>query len=887
MAKGCQAKQSKRFSAPPTWVLLLSASLLCGPEWLGAEKPPQYEADIHPLLARYCLSCHSNENATADDLSLESLAAILRGGSGGPAVDPHSADSSLILQRLLDGSMPPGDDAKPTQQEIGIVRAWIEAGAPSAQASQPEPVEAKSPVSQEDRSFWAFRRLETPTLPQVDRRDRLRTPIDAFILGKLEDEGLDFSPDADPATLVRRLHLDLLGLPPAPEQVAAFVRNPSETSYRQLVDDLLASPHFGERWGRHWLDAAGFVDTIGGDVDAPRIKLGEGKWRYRDYVVNAFNQDKPYDRFLLEQLAGDELVEWRSAPRFTPEMLDLLVATTFLRAAADDTDEGVLNTLDIRYGVLQRTLETFTSNVLALTVACAQCHDHKYDPIPQQDYYRLTAIFTPAWNPHSWLQPKDRRLADVAPVEKAGIDEKNEKIETAAAPLLRKLRSLYSPYEERLLEKRLQQLPETLRQDVKDALQVPAQLRTPVEKYLVEKLEPLVGVSRDEVSPHLSETERTRAQGLQEQLAEIETERASYGYLQAVYDVGPPPTTHLLRRGNYLTPGPEVTPGFLSVLAEEKGSLAIQDWSLRKETSGRRLALGQWLTRPDSRVSALVARVIVNRMWQYLFGEGIVATSDNFGRNGARPTHPQLLEWLAGELIAGGWRLKPVLRLMLNSTVYRQASHRTGETGDIRPERVDPGNRLLWRMRLRRLEAEAIRDSILAISGKLNPAMGGPSILVKARPDGVVLVSEPDLAQPGDRFRRSIYLLTRRNYNLSFMTVFDHPVMSTNCTRRDDSAVVLQSLSLLNNEFVLDNAQHFADQLLAAGGETVTMIRQAFQAALARPPNPQEEVWSQQLLADEVRRSLERNVAPPEAQRRAMASLCQMLFNTNEFLHVE
>ncbi len=884
MAKGCKANQFN--SAFPTWGLVLFVSLFCGQRLVRAEQPPEYEADVRPLLAEYCLTCHATENPTAS-LSLESLSAILGGGNSGPAVDPHSAESSLLLQRLVDGSMPPGNTPKPTQEEIGIVRAWIEAGAPSAEARQPEPLEAKNAVSEEDRSFWAFRKLDAAAVPRVRQIERLRTPIDAFILNRLEKKGLDFSPDADPATLVRRLHLDLLGLPPQPKEVAAFVHHPSEQSYRKLVDRLLASPHFGERWGRHWLDAAGFVDTVGGDVDAPRIKLGEGKWRYRDYVVDSFNQDKPYDRFLLEQLAGDELMEWRSAPRFTPEMLELLVATTFLRAAADDTDEDVLNTLDIRYGVLQCTLDTFTSNVLALTVACAQCHDHKYDPIPQKDYYRLAAIFTPAWNPHSWLQPGDRQLADVAPVQRRQIDQSNEKIDTAAAPIKRKLRALYSPYEEQLLEERLQTLPETIREDVKDALQIPGRLRTPVEKYLVEKLEPLVGVSRDEINPYFTEMEYSRAKRLEEQLAEIEAERDSYGYLQAVYDVGPPPATHLLRRGNYLTPGPEVTPGFLTVLDEEEGSTGIEDWAPQKKTSGRRLALGHWLTQPNSRVSALVARVIVNRMWQYLFGEGIVATSDNFGRNGASPTHPQLLEWLARELIGGGWHLKPVLRLMLNSTVYRQTSHRRDGIGGIQPETVDPGNQLLWRMRLRRLEAEAIRDSILAISGKLNLAMSGPSILVRARPDGVVLVSKPDLAQPGDRFRRSVYLLTRRNYNLSFLTVFDHPIMSTNCTRRDDSAVVLQSLSLLNNEFVLDNAQHFAHRLLAAGGEQVTVIQRAFAAALARPPTPQEEVWSQELLDDEVSRSLDRNLPPAEAERQAVASLCQMLFNTNEFLHVE
>ena len=870
----------------PKWFPLVLVGLIWPQALLEAEQPRQFEMDIRPLLSQYCLSCHTANNSTAS-LSLETISSILRGGDSGPAIQPHSAESSLLWQRLADGSMPPGNTAKPTEEEIEIVRAWIDAGAPSVQGREPGTQEEAVAVSDEDRRFWAFRTLQPTDVPKVQQIDRMRTAIDAFVLGRLEEKGLSFSPDADPATLVRRLYLDLLGLPPEPEEVAEFVHDPSEEAYQTLVDGLLASPHFGERWGRHWLDAAGFVDTIGGDVDAPRIKLGEGKWRYRDYVVNSFNQDKPYDRFLLEQLAGDELVDWRSAPRLTLEMRELLVATTFLRSAADDTDESVLNTLDIRYGVLQRTVDIFTTNVLALTVACAQCHDHKYDPLPQKDYYRLTAIFTPALNPHSWLQPKDRQLADVAPIEKKQIDENNERIDTAAAPIKRKLRGLYSPYEEELLDQRLTDVPEALRKDVKDALRIPARLRTPVEKYLVDKLEPLVGVSRGEVKPKLTQTERSQVEDLEKQLAGIEADRSSYGRLQTVYDVGPPPATHLLRRGDYLTPGPEVEPGFLTILDEAGKSPAIKDWAPPKKTSGRRLALARWLTQPDSQVSALVARVIVNRIWQHLFGEGIVATSDNFGRNGLRPTHPKLLEWLAGELIAGNWRLKPVLRLMLTSTVYRQASHRSEGIGDMDPAAVDPGNSLLWRMRLRRLEAEAIRDSILFISGKLNLNMGGPSILVKARPDGVVLISEPDLARPEDRSRRSIYLLTRRNYNLSFMTIFDHPIMSTNCTRRDTSTVVLQSLSLLNNEFVLDHARRFAERLLATGGQRLELIRWAFQSALSRPPTPREEAWTGKLIEDEVRRSLAQNLSVPEAESRAMASLCQMLFNTNEFLHVE
>ncbi len=895
------------------WVLTMVFFLVssAGLASTQSESTLQFERDVLPILKQSCFQCHGQQ-VTMAGLDLRTPSSILRGGASGPAVVEHSAETSFLFQRISEGSMPPSKEKKLSPEQIEVIGLWIDAGVPTLESYEPMKVEKASVVTEEDRQFWAFRQASTVEVPPVRALERVRTPIDAFILAKLETEGLGFSEDATRGTLIRRTYFDLIGLPPSPEEVETFQSNSSPDAYEDLIDQLLASPHFGERWGRHWLDEAGHSDVWGGDNDFGTVKFSRGKWRYRDYVVRAFNEDKPYDRFLTEQLAGDELVEWRLAEKFTPEMLELLTATSFLRAAVDNTDEYELNTEDIRYGVLQRTVKILTSNILGLTVACAQCHNHKYDPIPQRDYYRLTAIFTPAYNPHRWLQPQDRILADVSAAEKEKIDQQNVEIDGQVEPWKRKLATLHRPYRRRLLEDRLVELPEAIREDLKTAVLTPSKERTAVEKYLMETLGPLVEVPAEEIQALMSEEEKTNGCVLEEKIASLEEQRRSYGWLDAVYDTGAPPPTHLLRRGNYLTPGPEVQPGFLAVLTEPDKSQTIGTNQIPTEgTSGRRLALARWLTDRESSAGALVARVRVNRLWQHLFGEGIVATSDNFGRNGAQPTHPELLNWLATEFMGTGWRVKRLLKLMMTSTVYRQASHRIGNDSErgqnegvatTDPRVVDPGNLLLWRMRLRRLESEVIRDAILAVSGNLDRTIGGPPVLLEGLPDGKVVVSKKDKlvyssvvqgekitqSNPRSRWRRSIYLLARRNYNLSMLSVFDQPVMSTNCIHRGHSAVVLQSLAMLNNEFVVEQAEDFARQVARRAGEAPeTRIELAFQIALGRKPTPEETVWSNELLKHESERVLALEADLEQAARRALGSVCQMLLNTNEFLYVE
>ena len=615
---------------------------------------------------------------------------------------------------------------------------------------------------------WAFAPLVRPSVPAGSAR----APVDAFILDKLAKSGLGISSEADRRTLIRRLSFDLLGLPPTLEEVAAFLADSRPDAVERLADRILASPHFGERWGRHWLDGAGFVDVNGGDNDATIIKFGDSRWLYRDYVIRAFNQDKPFDRFLTEQIAGDEITDWRTAAKWTPEMREHLIATGFLRTAADDTDENELNTPDIRHGVVQRTAEVLANNLLGLTLNCAKCHDHKYEPISQLDYYRFQALLHPALNPDHWLQPTQRLLPDVPTAVKAA------RVLTAVA------------------------------------LGIPP---------------------------------------------------PPWKNLHVIYDTGSPTPTRLLVRGNHETPGEQVAPGFLRVLSTSSEIASLREVQAKSASSGRRLALVRWLTDAKSPAGSLVLRVRVNRVWQHLFGRGLVETSDNFGVTGAKPSHPELLDWLACEFAANGQRLKPLLHLLVTSAAYRQASASSASGASI-----DPDNHLLWRMPLKRMESEVVRDALLAVSGRLDRSVGGPPVAVDPKPDGSFV--------PKPTTRRSVYLLARRNYHPTFMNAFDHPNLATNCTRRASPVVVSQALALLNDTFAVEQGRAIAERI-AKQTPPENQVELAFQLILGRPA----EGWERDLCRDYLRRQTERHSGKAND---ALAHLCQTLFNTSEFLFV-
>lgn len=851
----------------------------------GSSNVPSFEKDVLPIFKEHCSACHGQSSPPAG-LNLQTVASVLKGSHNGPVVLKGLVEKSLLYQKVSAGSMPPPGKGKPlNEKELRVVRQWIESGIqtePSAEAAL-----VQSPgVTEKDRQFWAFRKPIKQAIPKVKNAPRVRTPIDAFVLAKLESKGLSFSPDASKETLIRRTYYDLIGLPPSLDEVRAFMSDARSDAYERLIDRLLSSPLYGERWARHWLDAAGYTDMASIDNDLEIVEVKEGMWRYRDYVVRSFNADKPYDRFLTEQLAGDELLDWRSASKFTPEILDLLTATGYLRTILDTTDPPQLNRPLDRYDLLTRVVDNVSTGLVGLTVGCARCHNHKYDPVPQKDYYRLMSIFATAYNPEEWLQPKNRYLPDVSKAEQEEIARHNAEVDRPLAEVEKQLAELLRPHKQRLFEARLAGIPEILRNDVKTAFETDKEKRSLVQKYLMQKFGESLDIKPEEVDKVLSEAQRADQEKLKSKIATLTSWRRTFGKIQALWDMGPTPKVHLLYRGNIETPGPEVQPGFLSVLTPSNENQIVQTQEVKGSSSGRRLAFAKWLT---NRQHPLTARVMVNRTWQILLGKGIVATPENFGHSGIPPTHPELLDWLAVDFVESGWKMKRLQKLIMMSTVYRQASFRPAEDSQSLAESVDSANDLLWRMNLRRANAEVLRDSMIAVSGKLDPTQGGPPIPLDYTPDGLLTVSNKASFASSQR-RRSLYLLARRNYPLTFLDNFDFPIMAINCTRRGNSATPLQSLTLLNSDFAMEQADRFADRVLELAGKAASdekKIEMSYLVALARKPTSKELTFCLAHLQKQLRRYLDLKTPPEVASGKALSYLCQMLLASNEFLYID
>ena len=863
------------------WVVLLLG--LCAAV-APLEAAPQFERDIAPILKAKCIRCHGGETRKGE-LDLRTLGSLLKGGESGRVVARGEPEESLLFRRIATGEMPPGDTKRLTPDEVNLLRQWIATG-----MSADVPVDvaaAMSNVTDADRQFWAFRRLTRPAVPKLRGTRRMRTPIDAFISSKLDEHKLQLSSDADPVQLLRRVYFDLLGLPPSPEAVETYLSDTQPDAFERLVDQLLASPHFGERWGRHWLDTVGYTDTISYDGDTNFVPgFIDGRWRFRDYVIDSFNTDKPYDRFLFEQIAGDELVPWRDAETLTPETISTLAATGFWRNSEDRS--GSAKEIEYKWSLLHETMQTFGTSLLGLTLRCARCHSHKYEPIPQEDYYRLLSLITPAFNVENWKEPKDRALPTISVEKKAEFDAENSAIEKRVADLVKQIGAVRHGCELRLRDAKIANLPEAVRDDTEVAIALPAEQRDLVQRGLVEKFGAKLAVSPGEIDSALSVTEKATIADLNLNIEAANARRRSYGWIQAVYDVGPPPVTRLLIRGDHNRPGREVRPGFLSVL-NDQGEIHEPAIKMLPSSSGRRSDLARWLTAPNSQASSLVARVMVNRIWQHLTGVGIVPSSENLGRSGNRPTHPELLEWLAAEFVDGDWRIKPFIKQILMSSVYRQSSRHNSRlaASGADPLATDPGNVLLWRARLRRLESEAIRDSMLAVSGMLEPTVGGPAVRLHYHKDGLVSFDEKLLSSAADKWRRSVYLFQRRVYHLTIMGVFDQPVVAGATCRRSTSAVALQSLSMLNDSLVLEMADHFAKRVYRAAGESPEkQVETAFRMALARPPQADEYEWSLNLLGEQTNLYQGASTSP-EATKSALMHLCRVLFNTSEFLYVE
>jgi hypothetical protein len=844
-----------------------------------ALEPDVTQHEIIPIMLLRCTVCHGLRKQEGG-LDLRTKGSMLKGGKSGPALLLGKPAESLAYKRIMAEECPPRRrvveaSVKPMESnEVALLKKWIELGAPEV-ADQPDaPGIGGDPlISDADRQFWAFRTPKKTALPPVSERSR--NPIDAFIVEKLQARGLHLAPPADRGMLMRRACFDLTGLAPEPEQVEAFLSDQDPLAYEKLLDRLLSSPRYGERWGRHWLDLAGYADSEG---KREQDQLRPDAYRYRDYVIRSFNSDKPYDRFLLEQIAGDELADYENAQEITEELCDNLVATGFLRMAPDSTVANITAFVPDRLDVIADAIDVFGSGIMGLTIGCARCHSHKFDPIPQRDYYRLSAALKGAYDEHDWLNPNNRRLPYVTTKERREWEADKKVIDTQIDLLKAPLNQKAAESKKKHYEERLAQLPAVLQDDVRKALETGAGQRSEVQKYLAAKFEKSVRIDDGELKK-IDAGFKKMAGEIEKKVAALEQQRRPEPMIRALWDRGEPSPTYILNRGNYLTPGRLAGPGAISILSGANESFqAKPPWPGSKKT-GRRAALAQWLIRSDH---PLTARVMVNRIWKHHFENGIVKSLGNFGRNGTPPTHPELLDWLACEFVESGWSIKALHRLIMTSAAYRQSSALTPER-----ERLDPGNDLLSRFPMKRMEAEVLRDTILQVSGRLDERPFGLPDKVQVRADGLVT---PVGSSKGSR--RSIHVQQRRKEIPTILEAFDLPQMNPNCLARQNSVVATQALHLMNNALIHELAGSFAERAAReAGASPAGQIRRIYLIALGRSPTDEEAQIALATLAQleskwtsVAKDSKGKEPAPPI---RALANLCHAMINSAEFIFID
>ena len=1002
----------------PLLAIALAIGFAAPPGDTAADEPPAQSVDfdlqIAPLLISRCLECHSGASPDGG-LSLVDAQGASRGGESGPAVGPGKTES-LLWKRVEGDEMPPEQPLSQTEKDL--LGAWIDSGSPWG--SQPLDPLAFSTARRAGRDWWSLQPLGETPLPEAARDPWSRGPVDAWVLDRLRKNDLAPSAPADPHILIRRLFFDLTGLPPSPEQVEAFMADPSDAAYTRVVDDLLASPHYGERWGRHWLDIVRYTESEGFEYDHPRDRA----WHYRDYVIKSFNEDKPYDRFMQEQLAGDVL---------EPVTSDGIIATSMLVCGAWDRAGNAQANATQRATTREEEMEDMISVVgqtfLGLTLNCARCHAHKFDPVPQEDYFRIKAVFDGVKHgerpiaPPAEIAARERQVSaraeaiaierkTIAGLEREGARRAAERSQDRVAahpgpaPLIRwtfpdgagptggtlhggaeivggRLRlhkgsqSYFEsdPIPEAIREKTLEawvvlsdpdqsggavisiestpdrdfdaivfgerqprkwvagsggfartrdlEAPQeatpagqpvhmaavyradnsitlyrngeryappyapaaALRTFEKGAatvliglrhhgagngffegeiLQAALHDRALSEKEVADSFRAGgVAFSHEEILASLDEAQRARHAGATARIdglkQEAEAASASTEMSYVGVRVEPAPTA-LLHRGSVTSPGPIMTPGGLSAINAVDADLGLTPEAPEAE---RRRRFAAWIADP---ANPLPARVIANRVWQYHFGRGIVATPSDFGLNGSRPTHPELLDWLAGELGRRGWRLKGLHRAIVLSSTYRQASTHDARAGDL-----DADTTLLWRYPPHRLEAEAVRDAMLAVSGELNPSMGGPSFRPFTTTNFNATFYHPVDRDAAEFNRRTVYRMNVNSGKEPLLDAFDCPSPAVKTPTRGETITPLQALSLMNNSFVQRQAERLAERALeASAGELAPAIDRVYERALGRRATDDER---QQALA--------------AARARGLSSVCWALLNSSEFLYVQ
>jgi mono/diheme cytochrome c family protein len=803
----------------PLAATLAALVLANGPSSLAlAAGPVDYARDVKPLLARHCVDCHG-ARLPRGKLRLDTAAAAIKGGRSGPAVVPGKADESLLLDAVTgDGGTERMPLKRPplSDEEIATLRAWVEQGAKAPAVEAP----SKPAV------HWAFVPPSRPAVPTVADPAWSANPIDAFVRARLDKEKVAPSPEADRATLLRRVSLDLTGLPPTPDEVATFLADDAPGAYERRVDALLASPHYGERWARLWLDQARYADSNGYSIDAPR-----SIWKYRDWVIDALNRDLPFDRFVADQLAGDLRPGASLAQK---------VATGFHRNTMIN-QEGGIDLEQFRVEAVVDRVATTGSVFLGLTVGCAQCHDHKYDPISQREYYALFAFFNSTDEPEvEFASPGD--LA---------------RREAVRAEIVAFHKALKAEHPEVVAKER--DWESTLKLDFKQGL--PAELKDAFDRPVEKRTD---GQWRGLMELFLAQSPDYKTQNAA--VAALRAKEPKFDTSMVVRERPTPRPTFVHVGGDFTRKGDPVAPGVPAVLPPLKP---------RNPGKPDRLDLAAWLVDP---AHPLTARVAVNRVWQVYFGRGLVETENDFGTQGTAPSHPELLDWLATEFPARGWSVKALHRLIVTSRVYRQSSH-------ARPalDRVDPGNRLLAQQSRLRLDAEVIRDAALAVSGLLSPKVGGPSVF-PPQPDGVMTLGQMKrlwAASTGpDRYRRGLYTFFWRATPYPALTVFDAPNAIQACTRRNRSNTPLQALTLLNDQSFVECAEGLAGRVVRDGGcDDRSRTDFAFRLCLGRDPNDRERATVLALLSDERAAG-----SGPDAEESAWATAARVLLNLDEFI---
>ena len=839
------------------------------------ETPHQH--NVLPIVHLRCVTCHGAQRQEGG-LDLRTPASMRKGGRNGPAFVEGDPAASRMIMRIESEACPPRDKLlkffvrRPPSSETKVLRDWIEAGAPLADIQadvanrEPDPL-----VTDDERQHWAYQ------TPQDNLKHR---SIDQFIEHELRRLGLKFSPAANRDVLIRRAYIDLIGMPPAPEDWTKWRSDERSNWYATMIDELLDSPHYGERWGRYWLDVAGYADSEGGVSADP---LRQVAWKYRDYVIRSFNNDTPYDQFLRQQIAGDELIDHQNAKEITKEIVDNLVATGFLRMGIDQTGSRTMNFVPERLGVINDAIRVLGSGVLGITLECARCHSHKYDPIPQRDYYRFKAIFQGAYDEHDWLTFKNRNL-ELAPEEqRRRVAVVNGPLKTKVKKLQREVKAAQAALRIAMLRHRYPDQPEKDRKATLFALTIADNNRTLPQRNLVEKLQRAELVPVEDQSQAVQVAHQS-LRNLEEEVASTEQQMAPPLRIRALWDRGRPSPTYILIRGEHTKPGRLVGPGVPSVLTDGRTPFEIKPpFPGGAQKTGRRLALANWLTHPDH---PLTSRVMVNRIWRHHFGAGLVRSMENFGVKGDRPSHPELLDWIALQFIKRGWSIKAMHRLIMNSRTYQQSSRVDDER-----KTLDPENRWLSRMPMRRMDAEALRDSLLFVAGKLDPTTGGPPDRVIVDRNGLITGKE----RPQGGWRRSVYLRYRRTEIPSLMDTFDYPEMGPNCVSRNVSTVSPQSLMLMNNRRVRELSAALAmrvetccqvENAKQQNGELhgdvnlAARVDHVYRIALSRAPTMQERklgIAALRKLTSDWRGDLDS----------AMETYCHAILNSAAFLYVD